>query len=87
VPLGHVIAAVAGHGRRQCNGTRNLLQRAQGDTAQAVLLVDDLALLCDPQAAVYGSRWRAEHGNVCLAAAPADRTAASMEQRKLDVLS
>ena len=86
VPLGHVVAAVLRHGRGQCHRAGGLLQGAQSDAPQAVLFVDNLALLGDAEAAVDRAGRGAENGRMRLAAAAADRAATSVEQGKFDVL-
>ncbi len=84
VPQGHVVATVSRHGRRKGHGTGHLLKCTQGDAAQTVLLIDDLALLRYAKAAVHGA-WRcAEYCDMCLAAATTDCAATSMEQSELN---
>ena len=86
MPLGHVVAAMVRHRGRESNRTGYLLERAQRDATQAILLINDFTLLSYAQATVHRARRCTKHGNVCFAAATADRSAATMEQCELNIL-
>ena len=86
MPLGHVVATMARHGGCERDRSCHLFQRSKRDATQTVLLVDDLALLGNTQAAVDRARRCAENGDMRLAAAAANRAATAMKQRELDIL-
>ncbi len=60
------------------------LQRPEGDATQAVLGVDHLALLGEPQPAVHGAARGGQDAAVGLAAAAPDGAAAAVEEGQLD---
>lgn len=59
---------------------------ADGQCRVAVACEDDLALLSELEAALYGSDRLCEYGTVSRAAAAADGTTAAMEQGQIDVM-
>ena len=78
---------MARHRGRQRQRPRHLLERTKCDTAQAVFLVDDLALFCNAQSTVDRAGRRTENGDVCLAAATADGAATAVKKGEFDLVS
>ena len=84
---GHVrIALLHAWSGLQQRCSRNGLDVADGQCRVAVACEDDLALLSELEAALYGADRLCEYGTVSRAAAAADGTTAAMEQGQIDVM-